>query len=411
MAKIGILYFIPNKDRVGGIGGRSPLKKAVNKNCELFQSPKLTIGFTQIISEIDKIHQVDYVDVSDEWADYWLASLVSWYDVYNLIRALKGRPPKKARLIIGGAGVINPWILQDMIYAACIGRGEGLINRIIDGDLTIPNVFYSTNPDRIITIGQATQQISTARETEAAIGCPKKCFFCEYGWKYKYINWSGQYSEYSNGETFFQDIDFLNIGHATAGLDGITERERAIVNKPLSRYKIIETLSKHTKRDNYRLKLFCVTGYPFTDGYNFNEWEDTLREAAKYVKKPITIMLSISHFCPMPFTPMEEDRVVFCDRQQQAPIKVGNIKWGTYLQGTTYSSAAYEAMLYRGLYDDKIADFVLLNAPSGETAYKIREKYPYIIQGGYLPVPLIQRYNSTEKAKKIYKQRIAACLQ
>lgn len=367
--------------------------------------PKMTMGFQRIVNDAAKMHDIRYVDVDDAWADFWLASVVSWYDVYNLIRALRGKRAS-ARLIVGGPGMLNPWPLSDIIYAAAIGRAEGLINRIIDGDTDITSAWYRNLPDRKLTIGQATDRICTPRESEAAIGCPNKCFFCEYGWKYNYVDWSGQYSEYSNGETFFRDIDWLK-GSATAGFDGITESERYVVNKALSSDEIVETLSRHVIRDNFRLKLFCVTAYPFTRGYNFDEWESVLDKAASTVQKPITIMLSLSHFCPMPFTPMEEDRVLYFDRLQQAPKMVGKIKWMTYLQGTTVSSAAYEAMIYRSNPGDNIIEFASKNKPSGDTANLIRDQFPHIVGGGYIPVPLIERPYNVEAGKKIYRSRVS----
>jgi len=393
MARVGVLYFWKKKDR-----------NTHSETQTLFDTPKLTIGFQYIINEVAQKHEVRYVDTSDTWADYWLASLVSWYDVYNLVCALDGKKPM-AKLIIGGPGVLNPWVLQDIVYAAIIGRGEGTINRVIDGDKTVANAYYFDDPGRLITIGQPTVQIDGGYEKECACGCPKKCFFCEYGWKYRYKNWSGQYSEYANGETFFRDIDFTR-GRVTAGLDGITERERYVVNKKMTSQEIIDTLSRHTIRDNMVLKLFCVTAYPFTDGYNFDEWEDTITRASIVVKKPITIMLSLSHFCPMPFTPMEEERVLFFDRLQQAPKKIGKIKWATYLQGTTVSSAAYESMIYRGRQEDDVIAFILANKPSGDTAEKIRTVFPHIVNGGYIPVPLIERPFNVESGKKIYRERI-----
>jgi len=397
MSKIGILSFNHLKDRIsiGGGGDDSNL---------LFKAPRTTIGYRYVIGEAAKYHDIEYVDTDDTESDYWLASLLSWYDVYNLIRALKGRKPK-AKLIIGGPGVLNPWIFQDLIYAAVIGRGEGIINRVIDGDKTVPNVYYSDEPGRMITIGQPTIQIDGGSEREFSCGCPKKCFFCEYGWKYKYVNWEGQYREYANGETFFKDIDFSR-GRITAGLDGLTEYERYIVNKELSSEEIIDTLAKHTIRDNAVLKLYCITAYPFTDGYDFVEWEDTLARASKVVRKPITIMLSLSHFCPMPFTPMEDERVTFHERILQAPKRIGLIKWGTYLQGTTVASAAYEAMIYRARPDDNIIRFILENKPGKDTAVRIHEVFPHVIDGGYVPLPLIRRQFNTEVGKRLYRQRI-----
>jgi hypothetical protein len=103
---------------------------------------------------------------------------------------------------------------------------------------------------------------------------------------------------------------------------------------------------------------------------------------------------------------MEEERVLFFDRLQQAPKTVGKIKWATYLQGTTVSSAAYESMIYRGLPSDDIIEFVLRNKPSGDTAEIIRRDFPHVINGGYIPVPLIERPFNVENGKRLYRKRV-----
>jgi len=397
MMTVGVLVLTTLKDRhtQRGTGG-------------LLAVPKMTIGFSEIIRDAMRSFEIKYItDPLDKSCEYVLASLVSWYDVYNLIVTLGGaRPPYK--LVIGGPGVINVWPLAPLIWAACVGRAEGLIERIIAHDQTIPNVWYRDDPvGKMYSIGQATRRIGDGREYEGAIGCPRKCYFCEYGWKYQYQSFSGQYEEYRNNESFFSDVDFKSRGSATAGIDGLTERERYIVNKPLSTDAIIEKLGEHRFRDNYRLKLFVVTAYPFTDGYDFDEWAATIERAAKIVKNKITIMLSLSHFCPMPFTPMEEERVLMVERKQRAPTQVGKIKWMTYLQGTTYSSAAYESLLYRGRSGDDVVGFVSNNAPSGKTAWKIADAFPHVIEGGYIPAGNIVRPYNVENGKRDYKRRIA----
>jgi len=200
----------------------------------LLAVPKMTTGFSEIIRDAKRSFEIKYItDPVDRSCEYVLASLVSWYDVYNLIVTLKGmRPPYK--LIVGGPGIINIYPLAPLIWAACIGRGEGLIHRIIARDRTIPNVWYCDDREgKMYSIGQATRRIGDGREYEGAIGCQKKCYFCEYGWKYRYQSFTRQYEEYRNKESFFSDVDFKSHGRATAGIDGLTERERYIVNKPL----------------------------------------------------------------------------------------------------------------------------------------------------------------------------------
>jgi len=90
---------------------------------------------------------------------------------------------------------------------------------------------------------------------------------------------------------------------------------------------------------------------------------------------------------------------------QQAPKTIGKIKWATYLQGTTVSSAAYESMIYRGFESDDVIHFILENKPSGKTAEKIRDVFPHVVDGGYIPVPLIERPYNVANGKKTYRER------
>lgn len=372
------------------------------KPATLFDLPPMGIGFSHVVNSIDKTQFTVNFDVFENINkyDYCLISLVSYYDYFNLYSIIKDFDVR-TNIIIGGPAVLNIYPFIDKIYAACFGRCDTQINDILNG-MPCENVYSAEFGINKYSIGQATTRIGDYREHENAVGCKKKCFFCEYGFKYKFVDFAGQYCEYANNETFFKDIDFINHGSNTAGLDGLTEKERWVVNKPLTNNAIIEKLNTHIKRDNFRLKLFTVCGYPFTDGYYYEELIETVSKAKT---KPVTIMLGLSHFCPMPLTPMEEEKVLITDLKRLSPIKVNNIKMMTYLQSTSYKKAVLNALFNRMRENDidTLKSIFCLNID--KLIPKIMSTMPHIVDGGYIPVEYIERTFKIDGMKKLYKRR------
>jgi len=372
------------------------------KQLTLFDLPPMGIGFSHVVNSIDKTQFTVNFDVFENINkyDFALISLVSYYDYFNLYSMLINFDVR-TNIIIGGPAVLNIYPFIDKIYAACFGRCDTQINDILNG-IPCENVYSAEFGINRYKIGQATCRIGDYREHENAVGCRKKCFFCEYGFKYEYVDFAGQYGEYANNETFFKDIDFINHGHNTAGLDGLTEKERYVVNKPLSNDAIIEKLNTHTKRDNFRLKLFAVTAFPFTDNYYYDELIETVSKAKT---KPITIMLGLSHFCPMPLTPMEEEKVLIVDLKRLAPIKVNNIKMMTYLQSTSYKKAVLNSLFNRMRIDDIDTLKQIFTLNIDKFIPKIMDKMPHIVQGGYIPIDYIERPFKIDGLKKLYERR------
>lgn len=369
----------------------------------LFNIPKFFIGFQHVINSIDKhkydIHYDDLVNINKY--DFTLISMVSYYDMYNLFYALKGIKIN-TKIIIGGPAVLNIYPFIDKIYAACFGRCDNIINDILSGK-ELQNVYCRDYGLKKYTIGQPVLQIGDFRETEHAVGCRKKCFFCEYGFKYKFVDFNGQYGEYANGETFFKDIDFVKKGTNTTGLDGLTELERYVVNKPITNSDIVNKLNTHTIRDNYRLKLFTVSAYPFTDGYYYEELLDTISKAKT---NPLTIMIGLSHFCPMPLTPMEEEKVLITPLKRLSPRKINNIKIMTYLQSTSYKKAIINSLFNRCKVDDINMMNSIISLNINKFVEKIIDKLPHIVDGGYVPVDYIVRPFNINGLKKLYKKRV-----
>jgi len=301
------------------------------------------IGFRAIIDEcIEAGHEVGYV--SPETAhtvDKVVFSLVSYYEAYNLIsnktRFKKGIENK---LILGGAGMSNAIPFRDMAYAVCFGRGENTIADIIAGK-PIENVWYNNDKDFTgkYEIGQLKRWIDTkgiqhgegpkglSGFQESHLGCRKKCYFCQYTWKNKFVKDDaliGYKSGLNDCENTIAEIDWGREGgkqnnHNITAIDGATERARRTVNRAnITNLKIIETLHRffeQTAHEVATLKLYCVVGYPWETqkDVDFKELLDLFEIVDKSLSdsepRKLHVFITCTHFVPMPFTPMQGEPV------------------------------------------------------------------------------------------------------
>jgi hypothetical protein len=160
------------------------LKQRTAKKRDTFFDGQNYIGLRYIISEIDKTkYKISYVSKSTiDTVDYVLISLISYYDVLNLINELYG-VKHKSKIIVGGPGCINVDLIKDIIDCAVVGRGECIINDILAGN--IPDGVWSKENYRFkkqLFIQPLKKYIAIEDPlmgyyTEKSIGCPKKCFF------------------------------------------------------------------------------------------------------------------------------------------------------------------------------------------------------------------------------------------
>jgi radical SAM superfamily enzyme YgiQ (UPF0313 family) len=298
MAKIGIYIFTHQlKER-----------KITKKDC--YFDGKAYYGFNYIISEIEKKHQINYVSsLNFNSVDFVLVSITSYYDILNIRKELKSKEIK-TKFIFGGAGISNTQTLSDIAYAICIGRGEGLINGIIEGE-KYDNVLY--NESDILKIGQAKKMINIKGYKELEVGCKNKCKFCQYGWKFQVNTTGDSYnSGYNSREDTIQNIDFSKCNRRTAprlnsAIDGLTQYTRDKVNKKITNDEITEKLKEIyvQKQPYFALKLYNIIGFPWEKNIELSEFYESIKKADKRSDKKLNIFLISTHFVPMPFTPLE----------------------------------------------------------------------------------------------------------
>lgn len=182
-----------------------------------------------------------------------LISFTSNYDVLAYAYEV-GRHPdwqrgkRKFVTIGGGFGMQNPIPIKEWLDFAWFGRAE---NEIIDIILSKGKLKHESmldlNSMKVCKLNQLNElyhyeiDLKTSDKKhnsykEKIIGCPQKCFFCNYTWSRSYKKTSDHYnlSMYAGS----QELDMFNIedynpktAKLTVGLDGIDEQCRYFVNK------------------------------------------------------------------------------------------------------------------------------------------------------------------------------------
>lgn len=393
------------------------------------------IGLRYIVKEIkQKVQNCEISYVSKDnvnSVDYALISLTSYYDEINLINELHGRKIT-AKLIVGGAGFNNVGLLRDIVDFGIVGRGENIVYKILLGDyedgIYVKDKNYNlTTPLKIQTLREfiTIEDKGIGTYKEQSVGCPRKCFFCEYSFKHKFCTRAKGYtSSVTNLETLLQDLVWPdNKGKdLISAVDGTTERTRMLINKPISNKDITNKMMEiyEASRDHYFLKLYCLVGYPFEDKFRPEELLDSILSARRDgTSHRLDVLICSPHFCPMPFTPLECEPVNFhnfrkdIEQYNFGEAMNGNIRviWPVAIANSPIK-AAEECVINRADVNECDTIKRILCQPkymnlNFAQKVKVMEKYFWKYMGRVDSVlPYIFRNNDTENFKKLYYKNL-----
>jgi len=414
MAKICIVVFTHKaKERVG-------LKKKGAKSTG-FDGMKY-YGLKYVVSEIDKSHSIEYCapEYIDNY-DFALVSITSYYDYMNIIKSMP-RKRNRCKVIVGGAGFLSVNSIIDYIDIGVFGRAEGIINDVIDGsnvdgvwrkiiDPLCAGLYIVRPPQKLIKIEGLI---------ETSVGCKRKCSFCQYGWRSKFYEESGN-NDYSSGfndnEDMLYSLDWSKTsGYLVSAIDGFTEQARSTVGKSMSTDDILKKMAERNDidRDIKQLKLYNIWGFPFE---NMREYKsdvvELFRLIASVLKKRTNIILNNTHFVPMPMTPMESEPINFGTLKNTdfMPINNGNLKVFSLTRETSPATAAEQAIINRISYEDrwKIKSIIMTSkykSMGGSLKSMMLKKHfaKYVVEFES-PIPHIKRIDGLDKAKTAYHNR------
>lgn len=282
-------------------------------------------GYAVDWAGIATVHQYDLV----------LVSLTSDCDWWSFIAERVRWKPGKYQVIVGGAGLlhIEPFLPHADWFM--FGRGEHLIVPLVkgiesDGGIEHESVAHAAtfSPDRRYRLAQTTTpypfKISRGEKTsflEGPIGCNHKCLFCGYTWHRKFVSENHYYKmedslfgNIADKERAMLDlhenrksIDFKHL--RTTAIDGMSERLRKSMNKPITKDVMLEFLDEMLHYDGpaHQIKFYNLVGLPTETEDDWLEFTETLRiadERAPRRSNQWSIVLHSTPFRAMPATPL-----------------------------------------------------------------------------------------------------------
>lgn len=273
-------------------------------------------GLNAILNELCEPHEYCKAEFINSY-EFVLVSLTSVMDVENLIYTMEKFAPSeiKAKIIIGGFGVINIKLLLPYIDIAVFGRAEGQINDIIAG-ARFSNT-WSKQDDPQLQGRYAIRQPRYLVKGEAGIGCRNKCRFCQYTYIRKALNSNQKYNpgtQLNIQETDWAGLTIGEAGRYTSAWDGWSEETRRKVAKPITDSDIINKLleidNKHIK-GAVNIKVFQIVGYPWETAesvqHDISKAGIMLKEIDSQINTKILLAFLCTPFGPEPLTPMQYD--------------------------------------------------------------------------------------------------------
>jgi len=309
MAKVGVLVFT------------DLVKKRAKRESTHFDSLKY-LGIKAVMKEIDrKKHTVDFISALDlNDCDYVLVPIHSYQDIHNLVRAVSPyKKKRKAKIIVGGQGVVNVKAYLDYIDIAVFGRAEGQINEILEGGSPENVLIVKKDPD--LEKSYVYRQPQYLVDGEKNVGCRNKCYFCYYSWTHKLFcpvkNYNSTVFDECSTEDDIKSLKVTGSGHYITAIDGFSEESRLRVNKKITNLdletKIKEFLSVKAEKKIF-IKIYTIAGFPWEQ--IGDDYIDELKGVIERADGPVasaglSLYFQVTPFSPSPLTPMQYSKPNF----------------------------------------------------------------------------------------------------
>lgn len=260
-----------------------------------------------------------------------ITSSIDWYSfIAERVRWQKGNYV----VIVGGAGNLNVRPVLPFVDISVFGRGEDLVVDLVretlagnkfdhsavcySAEFSIKNRYEIAQATRLYPFEYRLANGNKFRE--GAIGCKRKCLFCGYTWQREYRgdvveNYGVQPADERTIFDFDLDhpetwLEGCKSRYFIVGVDGMSERLRKMVNKPITREMLIKFVrgAVEISAELFRLKLYNIIGLPSESDSDWQEYFDTIVEADQTgIDYPGKVRLVIetvaTQFKPIPASP------------------------------------------------------------------------------------------------------------
>lgn len=298
-------------------------------------------------------HEVGEIIASDNGGNlllslYWCEDLYAWVRYRR-----RNNIDTRWHVIIGGnhaTGSPNTVsIFSDGVFLGDADEWDGIDYSNITRGGEPAKLSMCQIPQRCITMEAKAVAKHSFEIMELSRGCRMRCHYCQYAWMKPYREQSAdfivgqmtklgrnkrvrlasadipQHSCYtricdaarqSGVRIMNQDGALLTVARLSKvgevlakmqrfGVDGMSERLRLLVKKPIKREWLIDRIKEYNHRGVTRCLAYNIFGLPGETKDDFLEWDDTVRRIVDGVKPPFTWVNSWNAFLPMPMTPLE----------------------------------------------------------------------------------------------------------
>jgi len=293
--------------------------------------------------------------------DVVLVSITSDCDWWPLIAEMAAWPKGRRTVIAGGAGVLNVRPVLEQADYFCLGRAEGIIDKLVlalwdNQPFEHPSIIDARtfDPGREYVINQVAEPYphevalpGGQGYREGGIGCNHRCLFCGYTWHRKHTGGSFEYSDLWAKERDVEvalldiaggrEVDYGRL--RTTAVDGMSERLRFAVNKRITREALRGFLvNLHTSGKPHQVKLYNVLGYPSETDEDWRELAEDIRladEALPPSKRQTSLLLHSTPFRAMPATPMATAAMSYCNYRGEIArvLGAGRHKGNVFFRG------------------------------------------------------------------------------
>ena len=291
-------------------------------------------------------------------ADVILITCVSPIDEKYVARVRQKYPQK--RIFCGGAAGTSPHSLGKHCDGVCVGDGqtfmEALLTHGADAALSLPNVWIDGQSREVSVDSAFPWDLPPIKCEDGAIriwcgrGCKNKCAFCQTGWGQEYqenpdgahvirqshrLVGKGEKIAYLSNDvaqhSFYHGLPKIEHGSYSVkylkqnglpparqirlGIEGVSERLRALVNKPISHDDLLGCTAWLNKNGK-GVRWFLIAGLPGETASDWEELRSAVMEWKRRVQKGV-LALSFTAWCPDPATPL-------------APMPLRDDYWGNF---------------------------------------------------------------------------------
>lgn len=262
------------------------------------------------------------------------------------IEKLRKRYPQKI-FIAGGAASTSPYSIGLVSDAVCVGDGQAFLSKLFTSGyndaITLPNVWINGEPRRVEIDNNFPWDMPPIQAEDGAYrlwcgrGCKNKCKFCQTGWAYQYsenpnpaslvvqaksLLSRGKKIAYLSNDLAQHDfykllpptehgsysVRFLKkhglppARQIRLGIEGVSERIRSSVAKPISKTDLIGCTS-WLNSNGKSVRWFMIAGLPGETDDDWQELRETIQVWKQNTPKGV-LALSFTAFCPDPATPL-----------------------------------------------------------------------------------------------------------